>query len=266
MNSLAFDPAGLTRNRNRVSSRQNGLVQEQRLRRRVRAFLVLLPLFAFPSRPHSTFAQAPASQPAPDRGIFEILSAKNKVGTERFEIKTIESGWEASGELQLQGPGGAKVSETSTLRLDAKLHPSRYERVQKSPNSGKLSAQFGATETLLEMTDDDEPFQQVFYLPPNDLVVLDTNFFHHFALLLRLYDRAKGMAQAFNVFIPQEALPGTINLLFVAKESITVGQSARELDHFQAVTDELQIEIWATPEGAIQRISIPQADLEVVRQ
>jgi hypothetical protein len=38
------------------------------------------------------------------------------------------------------------------------------------------------------------------------------------------------------------------------------------LNRFQAVTDELEIEIWATPEGAIQRISIPQANLEVVRQ
>ena len=247
-------------------SLQDGLARKRSLRWRVRAYLVLLPLFALLARPHSALAQDSASQPAADRGIFEILSAKNKVGTERFEIKAIEGGWEASGELQLQGPGGAKVSETSTLRLDAKLYPSRYERVQKSPISGKLSAQFGATETLLEMTDDDEPFQQVFYLPPNDLVVLDTNFFHHFALLLHLYDRAKGMTQAFNVFIPQEALPGTINLLFVAKENITVGQSVRELDHFQAVTDELQIEIWATPEGAIQRISIPQANLEVVRQ
>ena len=189
----------------------------------------------------------------------------NRVGTEKFQIRRSGSGWEATGELQLDS-GGAKVVETSSLRLDGALHPASYERAQKSPRSGKLAVQFGATETTLVTTTDGEPDEQVFYLPANNLAVLDTNFFHHFALLLRLYDRARGGAQPFNVFIPQEALPGTINLQLVANETVSVGQENKQLDHFQAVTEEVQIEIWATPDGAMQRLSIPQAKLEVVRE
>ena len=211
-------------------------------------------------------AQDSASTPAPDIGVFEILSDRKRLGTEKFEIRPNGSGWVATGELQLQGPDGKKVSETSSLNLASTLMPTYYERVQKSPLNAKLVAQFGPSETILEMTSTGEPYQQIFYLPKNDLAVMDTNFFHHFSLLLRLYDRTKGMAQAFNVFIPQEALPGTMNLQYLSRESVPVGNTTKELDHFQAVTDELEIEIWATPEGAVQRISIPRANLEVVRQ
>ena len=203
---------------------------------------------------------------APDSGVFEILAAQRRVGTERFQIRQSGAGWEATGQLQLEAPGGAKVEETSTLRLNATLRPTAYERAQKSPLSAKLQAQIGTSETMLVSTAGEEPVEQVFYLPENDLVVLDTNFFHHFSVLLRMYDQAKGGVQPFNVFIPQEALPGTINLQYLGKENVTVGRATKELEHYQAATDEHEIEIWATPEAAIHRISIPGASLEVLRQ
>ena len=216
----------------------------------------------------STVAPASPAQTvsAPDSGTFEILAARRRVGTERFQIRQSGAGWEAIGELQLEAPGGAKVEETATLRLNAALRPTEYERVQKSPLSAKLQAQIGTSETLLISTAGEEPVEQVFYLPETSLVVLDTNFFHHFSILLRMYDQAKGGVQPFNVFIPQEALPGTINLQYLGKENVTVGRATKELEHYQAATDEHEIEIWATPEAAIHRISIPGASLEVLRQ
>ena len=211
-------------------------------------------------------AQETASSGLTDSGVFQVLAGAARVGTERFQIRRSGTGWEASAELQIES-GNNKVSETASLRLDAALQPSSYERVQKSPLTAAIKVQFGgAAETTLVVTGGPEPEEQVFYLPANDLVVLDTNFFHHYALLVARYDRAKGGTQPFNVFIPQEALPGTISLQLVGRDTAAAGEGTKELDHFQAVTDELQIEIWATPAGAIQRIAIPQANLEVVRQ
>jgi hypothetical protein len=212
-------------------------------------------------------AQDPAAPPAADTGVFNIVVDNKIIGTEKFEIRSNPGGWVATGELQLEAPGNKRISETSSLTLNAAPYPTYYERIQKSPTEGKLVVQFGPTETILEMTAGDAPpYQQVFYLPKTDLAVLDTNFFHHFALLLHLYDLERGMAQPLNVFIPQEALPGIVNLQFLSREPAPSGRSSVSLNHFQAVTDELEIEIWATPEGAIQRISIPHANLEVVRQ
>jgi len=215
----------------------------------------------------TSVAQDAKSTAGPDSGVFLIQMDNKRVGTEKFQIKRGPNGWEASGELQLDGEGGAKISETATLRVDTALVPISYEREQKSPKAGKLEVEFASDQTkLAAATSGGEPEEQEFVLPLDELVVLDTNFFHHYELLLFHFDRAKGGAQPFNVFIPQEALPGTINLQFVAKEEVPAGPAAKQLDHFQAVTDEVQIDIWATPEGAIQRLSIPQAKLEVVRQ
>jgi hypothetical protein len=202
-----------------------------------------------------------------DSGTFLILANNKRLGTEKFQIKRGATGWDATAELQIEGDKGAKTSETATFHLDSALRPAKYTREQRAPVAGNLAVVFMPEETqLAAMVAGGEPQQEEFVLPLENLAVLDTNFFHHYALLLRLYDSAKGGAQPFNVFVPQEALPGTITLKFIAKESVPVGQTTKELDHFQAVTEELQIEIWATPERAIQRISIPAATLEVVRQ
>ncbi len=213
---------------------------------------------------------AQTASPTPgssDSGVFEILSGQHRIGTESFQIRPDGPGWEASGELQLEPSGGAKVSVVSKLELDSTLRPVSYVREQKSPKPGKLAVQFGSPETsLVSSTGTGDPVEEGFYLPSTDLAVLDTNCFHHYALLLRLYDAAKGGSQPFNVFVPQEALPGTIQLQLVGKESVSTGGQSRELNHYHAVTEEIQIELWATPDGALYRLTIPQADLEVVRR
>jgi hypothetical protein len=202
-----------------------------------------------------------------DSGEFEILLGQQRIGTESFRIRPDGPRWEASAELQLEPSGGSKVSVVSKLELDSALRPVSYLREQKSPKAGKLAVQFGSLETnLVSSTGSGDPVEQVFYLPSTDLVVLDTNFFHQYALLLRLYDSAKGSSQPFNVFVPQEALPGTIQLELMGMESVSIGGQSRELNHYRAVTEQVQMELWATPEGAVYRLAIPQAGLEVVRR
>jgi hypothetical protein len=205
------------------------------------------------------------SSSAPDSGTFRIFANQELVGTEEFRIVRDASGWETKGELRLN-TGQAPATETAILRLDSNLRPKSYERLVKSPKTGRLTAQIGPSETSLVSVTPEGSKEQVFYLPANFLVILDTNFFHHYALLLHQYDQDRGGRQAFNVFIPQEALPGTIDLEYAGKESVTVGATTEELDHYRCATEELQMEIWATAEKTIQRLWIPAANVEVVRQ
>ena len=260
-------PTSLPGIRRTLRPRRNASIRYRSILDSLRPAIILLWLLAWPAGFPAVSAQESAPLPAADIGVFDILFENKRIGTEKFEIRPNAGGWVVTGKLQLQAPGGGRVSETSSLTLNTAPYPTYYERIQDSPSEGKLVVQFGPAETVLEMTvGEGEPYQQIFYLPRTDLAVLDTNFFHHFALLLQLYDYDRGMAQPLNVFIPQEALPGIVNLQYLSREPVASGQDTVELNHFQAVTDELEIEIWATPEGAIQRISIPQALLEVVRQ
>ena len=217
------------------------------------------------------FAQSPGNQPAgnaltSDSGVFSILAAQHQVGTEKFKITPIASGLEATGEIQLDMPGVPKSTETCFLRLDSNLRPTSYERQQKSPKKGTLIAQFGSPESKLSAKTETGSDERIFYLPDKHLVVLDTNFFHHYAILIHQYDSIQSGVQQFNVFVPQEATPGTISLELKGKENQSTGKTTQELNHFEAVTDQVKIGIWATPAGEIYRISIPQANLEVVRQ
>ena len=201
-----------------------------------------------------------------ESGVFLIRSGDRRIGTERFLIRRSSSGWEAQGELQLDLPGGARTSETSSLRTDGRWKPTSYERQQQSPKKGNLTVEFRAVETKLLSKNEAGTEELIFYLPEHDLVILDTNFFHQYALLLRQYDASRPGPQNFSVFVPQEATPAMISLTRVGKDNLRINEVALELDHFQAATEDIKIEIWATPEGEIQRIEIPQARLEIVRQ
>ena len=204
--------------------------------------------------------------PASDSGMFTIMSGNRRVGTEKFKIAPGASGLEASGEIEVEMAGAPRVVESSVLQLGRDLRPSSYQRQQKSPKHGSITVQFASPETKLTAKTETGTDDRIFLLPDDHLVVLDTNFFHHYEILLRMYDSAKNGPQRFNVLVPQEATPGTINVEFQGRESQTVGKTARELNHYQAATEDIKIDIWATPQGEIYRMAIPQANLEVVRQ
>ena len=198
--------------------------------------------------------------------MFVIRSNGSNVGTERFQIQRTDAGWEATGELQLQVPGGPQVSETNVLRMTADWKPARYERRQQAPQKGVLTAEFTPDGTLLTSNTPAGSVEQIFLLPADALVVLDTNFFHHYALLLRQFDTARTGTQSFNVFVPQEATPSIIRVTLVGPETLPVQGTPVALQHFRAATEDIQLEIWTTDRREIQRIEIPQANLEIVRQ
>jgi hypothetical protein len=192
-----------------------------------------------------------------DSGTFEIRAEGKVVGTEKFKITRSGSNWDSTAELALQ-MGDAESDETAALRLNSSMRPEEYLRSQKSPNIASLAVRFGEKETSLVATSGKESAERIFYLQPGFLIILDTNFFHHYTFLLRQYTRSQGGEQPFNVFIPQEALPGTVNLTLVSQQG--------EHDLWKVSTDELELEIVASDNGAIQKISIPSAGVEVVRK
>lgn len=202
-------------------------------------------------------ACAQASGNFSDSGTFEIRSVGQLVGTEKFRIARNGAWWESHAELSLMA-GDATLEEKATLRLAATMRPDDYLREQKSPLVASLAVRFGEKETSLVATSGKESAERVFFLNPGFLIILDTNFFHHYTFLLRQYTRSQGGEQLFNVFIPQEALPGTVNLVFVGKTN--------DEERWKVTTDELEMEIVARENGAIQKISIPEAGVEITRK
>ena len=193
-----------------------------------------------------------------DRGTFQILSAGREIGTESFEITSSSEGLKAQGTLQIVGDGGVRMTENAILLIRRGYEPASYERIQKSPRKasvtlafkdGKASAQYKTPEDTRDVE-----FQKL----PKNVVILDTNFFHHYTFLVAQYDFLKSGRQEMTALIPQEASPGAVTLEYAGAD-----QGLRKL---VARTDELEIEIWSDDAGRVMRLAVPAARVEVVRK
>ena len=102
----------------------------------------------------------------------------------------------------------------------------------------------------------------MFLLSNSGLAILDTNFFHHYAILVRMFDEARVGEQTFDVFIPQESLPATIRLKLVGKEVF----NAVELNYCQASTEEIALDIYTAMDRTLRRLEIPNMGIEIRRQ
>ena len=191
-----------------------------------------------------------------DKGVLRILANGQQIGTERFEIVATGDGYKASGELRLKMPNGQDANETSVLMLNKDLILTSYTRDQKSPKKAGIKAEFNQGRATAHYDTPEGKNTMEFFMEPG-VVVLDTNFFHHFFLLLQRYQPDKTKAQNVNVFIPQEATPGMLLLESLGKEN---GH-----DKWRAKT-EVEILIWSDGNGHLVKLAVPSAKVEVVRE
>lgn len=195
---------------------------------------------------------------ATDRGVFHIVANGREIGIERFEIGPVPQGVRATAELQIQIEGVGKMTETATLLLRGGIEPIQYERIQKSPKRGSATVEFGPEKATAHYKMDGGGTRDMEFYVPQNVVVLDTNFFHHYTFLVRQYDFIRGGPQHINVLIPQEASPGLVRLEYTGAE-----QGLRKLT---ATTDAMEIVIWTNDAGQIMKLSAPEAKVEVTRE
>jgi len=99
-----------------------------------------------------------------------------------------------------------------------------------------------------------------------DVIVLDDNAIYHYQLAVNRYDQARGGAQTFHAFVPQEALPGVITLTSLGPEPTTVNGEKLTLRHFLLATELAQISLWIDDRGHLQMVSAPEAGFQAVRK
>ncbi len=192
-----------------------------------------------------------------DSGVFRILSNGQQIGTERFQIETVPTGYRAHGELRLKMPDGGEASETATLDLNRNLDATGYARIQKSPKKAGVTVAFDSDRVRAHYRTPEGESDYEYYLE-RGVVILDTNFFHHYSVLLQRYDFAKGAAQHISVFVPQEASPGMMLVEYVGKDE--------GLDKWAAKTDVLEIQLWTNEARHLVKLAVPSAKVEVVRE
>jgi hypothetical protein len=200
-------------------------------------------------------AQPASSGDITDHGSLKILAGGQLVGTETFDIEPAGAGFRMRGELKVKMPNGNDASESSVINLSHELTITSYTRLQKSPKKASVQLEMAAGRAKVHFITPEGPKDFEFLLEP-EAVILDTNFFHHYALLIARYDVKKGGAQHVQVLIPQEATPGMVLLEYLGKDE---GH-----DKWSAKTDALTMQIW-TDGAKLYKLSAPAAKVDVVR-
>ena len=203
-----------------------------------------------------SFALALSAADVTDKGVLKILANGQQIGTERFEIAPTDDGYKASAELRIKMPNGQDTNETSVLLLDKQLLLTSYTRDQKSPKKAGIKVEFNKGRATANYDTPEGKNTLEFFMEPG-VVVLDTNFFHHYFLLLQRYSGEKTKGQNVNVFIPQEATPGMLLLEHLGKDGGN--------DKWRAKT-EVEILIWSDGNGHLVKLAVPAAKVEIVRE
>lgn len=218
--------------------------------------------------PFPAYAQSPPPSPFNDQGTFVISHAGRTIGTEKFSILSSSNQIEAQGEIILRYEEGGRTVDIHTfpkLVLSFQLEPVSYLWDEKSPDTNHLEVNFRSSpaRSVLKKSDGKEDVRE-FQFGPN-LVVLDDNIFHQYELLVWRYLRTPGGNQAFNGYIPQEALPGGLAVVDAGTTETGV-QGKKNLRHLIVTTDTLQVDLWVDDLGRLDRLVSPSAELEVMRK
>lgn len=203
---------------------------------------------------------AQSSPLAPEKGKLRVMQGGSKVAEEDFSISANSRGWLASGNVQINVPGGPGAKLTSRLFLNAQGLPERYEWSLAGEDMKRAgSVQFeGGTASIEVRVDDAAPFtQQLFFSSPR-VVILDNNFYHHYAILARLYDRTAKGKQTFAVYIPQDQTPGEVVVESKGEQNSEQGT----VEHLQVQTADLVIDLFIGKEGLV-RLIVPAANVIV---
>lgn len=227
---------------------------------RARLLLALSLFLAFVSGAARS-APKPALAFTPDKGSFKILVNGQEAGKEQFDIGPNGTDWIAHGTSELQSPAGVtRIIGTLEFRDDGT--PIRYEWSTQGAKKASATITFNGPVASIELhLEGLRPFTQTLTFSSPEIVILDNNLYHQYAILAHLYDWQKKGPQTFSVLIPQENTPGTITVESLGSQDI----GGKKLDELSVKTEDLEVDVYLEGER-VERIVAPAANAEIVRE
>jgi hypothetical protein len=226
-----------------------------------------LRLFAL--APRSTSSASPASPAgAPsifsaDKGKLRITINGQPVGTEDFEISPSGDAWIERSSTSAHAPGGAEIKAAGELRLSGDGTPIHYDWSAQAQRKATGSVEFAnGTAKCIADLGTASPMRKDFTFTTPHVAVIDNNLYYQFGVLARLYDWQAGGKQTFSVLIPQDMVPGSINL-----ESLGMQQSGNgSYAALRVSSPDLEIKVFVDGSRRLMRIEVPSSDAVIERQ
>jgi hypothetical protein len=233
-----------------------------RTRRQTIIMLVAIPLLLL--APGVSAEQNKASR---QEGEYRIMFSGREIGVEKYVLVTTADGVSSSSTLNLNNPGAGpkKLALETKLEADGQCVPRNYElKSDVDGEKGTIRGSFAPNQVIFDYTGKGASYRSGL-LVGNRYTILDTNIFHHFIFLARIFKYDSGKTpQVFEVVIPQEKDTGTLRITPLNKESITVKGKKVNASHLLVDSGSLQIHLWVDGERIPRKIAVPDKKIEVL--
>jgi hypothetical protein len=230
---------------------------------RLRALIVALQLLAvvLPQ------GYGDADQLASEESRFDIYVAGKKIGQEKFSIKYSTDSIRSKSTLNFRDPGNQHqgVRIETQLIMDTQYLPKAYQvETDIDGQAVGMKGTFVPGQANFEYQVNGVP-RKMGLLVGDRYIILDTNVFHHFTFIARLFDFSSDTPQSINVVIPQALDSGVLKVTMVGIEEVSVRGKKRKLNHLKVDSGQLLIDLWVDSQRILHKISLPAKGIEVIR-
>lgn len=213
-------------------------------------------------------ARARDKKVAHEEGEFRIYAAGKEIGSEKYTILSSEDAVSSNSILDFRNPDDRhqRVHLETKLEMDGQYLPKTYQlKSDVDGQKGTINGAFSPHQVMFEYIAGGPP-RKAGLLVGDRYTILDTNVFHHFVFLARLFKYGSNEKdRRFEVVIPQEQDNGVLKISELNRESITVRGKKIEVHHLQADSGSVLIHLWVDGQKALRRITVPSRQIEVLR-
>jgi hypothetical protein len=200
-------------------------------------------------------------------GEYRIYFEGREIGAEKYVLAASGGGITSSSTLDFRSPGAEnqKITLETKLEADGQCVPRSYElKSEIDGQKGTIRGSFAPNQAIFEYSGGGVSRRNGL-LVGKSYTILDSNIFHHFIFLARLYKYDGGSnRQAFDVVIPQEKDVGTLQISGLGKETIVVRGKRYGTTRLLVDSGSLQIQLWVDNDHIPRKIAVPDRGIEVL--
>jgi hypothetical protein len=198
---------------------------------------------------------------------FDIYVADKKAGQEKFSIERSPDSIRSNSSMSFSDPGTKqKIQIETNLSMDGQYKPLSYKvKAITAGHDNPLECKFTPGQVDIRYWAGGK-LNKGGLLVGDRFAILDTNVFHHYIFVERLFDfSSKAKSQQVEVVIPQETDKGILKISHVGIEKVSIGGKNRDLRHLRADSGSVLIDLWVDDNHALYKIAIPAKRIEVIR-
>jgi hypothetical protein len=207
--------------------------------------------------------------PADEKGLFEIFVDGKQIGQEKFSIQNSPGSIRSNSVVAFRSPdkGSRSVRIESQLNMDDQYMPQSYAvRTDIDGQKGLVEGTFIPRQASFKYLLNGTPTKSGLLLD-DYYVVLDTNIFHHFIFVGRLFDfNSSDQTQSLDVVIPQELDTGVLIIRDAGIQETSMRGKGKKLHHLKVDSGKVLIDLWLDDQSFLQKISLPGKNIEVIRK